>query len=71
MPLGKVRGFGGKLGAELEALGCTTAGQAQGLPPATLQQHFGDRARRVEARSHATLPTSPAPSLADNNLRAV
>jgi len=47
MPLGKVRGFGGKLGAELEALGCTTAGQAQGLSPSTLQQHFGDRARWV------------------------
>ena len=27
MPLGKIRNFGGKLGAELQALGCTTAGQ--------------------------------------------
>ena len=28
LPLSKLRGFGGKLGEQLEALGCTTAGQA-------------------------------------------
>ena len=27
LPLSKLRGFGGKLGEQLEALGCTTAGQ--------------------------------------------
>ena len=27
LPLKKVRNFGGKLGEQLEALGCTTAGQ--------------------------------------------
>ena len=44
MPLKKVRNFGGKLGAELQALGCTTAGEVLALPPATLHQHFGERA---------------------------
>ena len=28
MPLGKIRNFGGKLGAELQSMGCTTPGQA-------------------------------------------
>ena len=27
LPLGKIRNFGGKLGAELQSMGCTTAGQ--------------------------------------------
>lgn len=44
MPLKKVRNFGGKLGAELQALGCSTAGEVLALPPATLLQHFGERA---------------------------
>ena len=29
MPLGKIRNFGGKLGLELQAMGCSTAGQAR------------------------------------------
>lgn len=29
LPLSKLRGFGGKLGEQLEALGCTTAGQVR------------------------------------------
>ncbi len=29
LPLRKLRNFGGKLGAELAELGCTTAGQAR------------------------------------------
>jgi hypothetical protein len=36
MPLGKIRNFGGKLGAELQAMGCGTPGQAcihPALPP--------------------------------------
>eukprot|EP00887_Chlorella_sp_A99_P005175 scaffold1.g5175.t1 len=41
LPLGKVRGFGGKLGEELEALGCTTAGQVQDLALQVLERHFG------------------------------
>ncbi len=44
MPLKKIRNFGGKLGAELQALGCSTAGEVLALPPAALHQHFGDRA---------------------------
>lgn len=43
MPLKKVRNFGGKLGAELQALSCTTAGEVLAIPPATLHQHFGER----------------------------
>ena len=44
MPLKKIRNFGGKLGAELQSLGCTTAGEVLALPAATLHQHFGERA---------------------------
>ncbi|KAL0047265.1 hypothetical protein WJX82_011225 [Trebouxia sp. C0006] len=44
MPLKKIRNFGGKLGAELQTLGCSTAGEVLALAPATLHQHFGDRA---------------------------
>lgn len=44
MPLKKIRNFGGKLGAELQALGCNTAGEVLALPAATLHQHFGERA---------------------------
>ena len=47
MPLKKVRNFGGKLGAELESLGCTTAGEVLALPAATLHKHFGDRAKWI------------------------
>ena len=32
LPLKKLRNFGGKLGGELEKLGCTTAGQVLGWP---------------------------------------
>ncbi|KAL4430354.1 hypothetical protein ABPG77_002160 [Micractinium sp. CCAP 211/92] len=49
LPLGKLRGFGGKLGEQLEALGCTTVGQVQALPHATLVSHFGaERALSIE-----------------------
>ncbi|KAL0033669.1 hypothetical protein WJX79_011083 [Trebouxia sp. C0005] len=44
MPLKKIRNFGGKLGAELQALGCSTAGDVLAFAPATLHQHFGERA---------------------------
>ena len=29
MPLGKIRNFGGKLGAELQGMGCATPGQVR------------------------------------------
>lgn len=32
LPLAKIRNFGGKLGAELQAYGCTTAGQVSLAP---------------------------------------
>ncbi|KAI7843160.1 hypothetical protein COHA_003144 [Chlorella ohadii] len=49
LPLSKLRGFGGKLGEQLEALGCTTAGQVQQLPRATLVSRFGaERAAGIE-----------------------
>lgn len=41
LPLGKVRNFGGKLGEELQALGCSTAGQVAALPKQELEGHFG------------------------------
>ena len=44
MPLKKIRNFGGKLGAELQSLGCTTAGEVLALPATTLHQRFGERA---------------------------
>lgn len=44
MPLKKIRNFGGKLGAELQALGCSTAGDVLALSPTALHQHFGERA---------------------------
>ncbi len=42
LPLKKIRNFGGKLGAHLEALG-----QVLALPPAVLERHFGDRAHWI------------------------
>lgn len=41
LPLARIRNFGGKLGAALEALGCATAGDAQALPPDALRRAFG------------------------------
>jgi hypothetical protein len=45
LPLGKVKGLGGKLGQQLEALGAPTAGAAAALPYETLLAHFGPKAR--------------------------
>lgn len=47
MPLGKLRGLGGKLGAALEQhCGATTAGQVQALGMELLAKHLGpERAR--------------------------
>lgn len=50
IPLGKVRNFGGKLGDQLAALGCTTAGDVQALPLDTLVKQFGkERAAWIAA----------------------
>jgi hypothetical protein len=43
LALGRIRSFGGKLGQELLELGCTTAGEAQALPRALLEQRFGQQ----------------------------
>eukprot|EP00198_Chlamydomonas_reinhardtii_P010781 XP_001700118.1 DNA polymerase eta/iota [Chlamydomonas reinhardtii] len=44
LPLGKLRGLGGKLGAALEGqLGAATAGQAAALPLEALQRVLGER----------------------------
>jgi len=43
LPLKKLRNFGGKLGAELEALGATTAGQ---VPPPPCAHRLADLTRR-------------------------
>ena len=48
LPLKKLRNFGGKLGAELEKLGCTTAGEVAAMPAANLAKHFGqERANSI------------------------
>ena len=45
LPVGKIRGLGGKLGAALEELcGCSTADQVAALPLDLLARHFPDRA---------------------------
>ncbi len=41
LPLKKLRNFGGKLGGELEALGCATAGEVACHPRAALEARFG------------------------------
>lgn len=43
LPLKKLRNFGGKLGEELQALGCATAGQVAELPKQELEAHFGSQ----------------------------
>lgn len=66
LPLKKLRNFGGKLGAELGEMNCTTAGEVAALPHKALVAKFGEeratfiaRAVRgysdepVQARSHS------------------
>jgi len=49
-PLQKIQNFGGKLGVALSRLGCSTAGDVQSLPIATLEKEFGqDRAAWISA----------------------
>lgn len=47
LPLKKLRNFGGKLGAELGEMNCTTAGQVAALPHKALVDTFGDRATGI------------------------
>lgn len=48
LPLKKLRNFGGKLGLQLESMGCTTAGQVAALPLDTLKKTFGpERAQLI------------------------
>jgi nucleotidyltransferase/DNA polymerase involved in DNA repair len=44
LPLGKVKGLGGKLGSKLEALGAGTAGAAAELSWEVLMDSFGGKA---------------------------
>ena len=41
LPLRKLRNFGGKLGTELEAMGCKTAGDVAAIPRKALEARFG------------------------------
>ncbi|KAK9827976.1 hypothetical protein WJX81_003639 [Elliptochloris bilobata] len=53
LPLKKLRNFGGKLGAELAELGCSTAGQVLALPTGALEKRFGpQRAACITAAMH-------------------
>jgi hypothetical protein len=45
LPLGKVKGLGGKLGNQLQELGAATAGQVAQLPWNTLMKHTPEKAR--------------------------
>lgn len=51
LPLKKLRNFGGKLGAELAAMGCTTAGQVAKLPHGQLTHRFGPERAAAIARA--------------------
>ncbi|GAB4815874.1 hypothetical protein N2152v2_002920 [Parachlorella kessleri] len=49
LPLKKLKNFGGKLGGELQELGCSTAGEVQALPRPALVARFGEeRAAWIE-----------------------
>ncbi|CAL8471021.1 g10563 [Coccomyxa elongata] len=51
LPLKKLRNFGGKLGAELSAMGCTTAGQVAAIPHGQLSARFGEERAASIARA--------------------
>ncbi|BDA45382.1 DNA polymerase eta at N-terminal half [Coccomyxa sp. Obi] len=51
LPLKKLRNFGGKLGAELAAMGCTTAGQVAAIPHGQLSARFGEERAASIARA--------------------
>eukprot|EP00892_Ulva_mutabilis_P007318 jgi/Ulvmu1/4959/UM207_0003.1 len=58
LPLKKIRNFGGGIGRKLEALGCSTAADVQGLSLSTLQEEFGSCAAWV-ARSARGISDEP------------
>ena len=51
LPLKKLRNFGGKLGAELAEMQCTTAGQVAALPHKALAARFGEERATFIARA--------------------
>ena len=51
LPLKKLRNFGGKLGAELAEMQCTTAGQVTALPHKALVARFGEERATFIARA--------------------
>ena len=51
LPLKKLRNFGGKLGAELADMQCTTAGQVAALPHKALVSRFGEERATFIARA--------------------
>ena len=51
LPLKKLRNFGGKLGAELGEMSCTTAGEVSALPHKTLVARFGEERATFIARA--------------------
>ncbi len=51
LPLKKLRNFGGKLGAELGEMNCTTAGEVAALPHKALVAKFGEERATFIARA--------------------
>ena len=51
LPLKKLRNFGGKLGAELGEMQCTTAGEVAALPHKALVAKFGEERATFIARA--------------------
>ena len=51
LPLKKLRNFGGKLGAELGEMNCTTAGEVAALPHKALVARFGEERATFIARA--------------------
>jgi nucleotidyltransferase/DNA polymerase involved in DNA repair len=51
LPLKKLRNFGGKLGEDLRAMSCATAGDVAALPHRALAQRFGEERASVIARA--------------------
>ena len=51
LPLKKLRNFGGKLGAELGEMKCTTAGEVAALPHKALVAKFGEERATFIARA--------------------
>ncbi|CAI5527584.1 unnamed protein product [Closterium sp. Naga37s-1] len=59
VPLKKIRNLGGKLGQELQAMGCATAGQAHALELPDLIARFGERLGNYVWRAVRGLDETP------------